>query len=274
MLKKMLFSCFALIGLAGYANSADLNIVPVPAYVPTWTGCYLGGHAGYGAMTTSSYYAYPNSSALAGDGFYTTGEYIHEFNNKGFAGGGQVGCQLQRGMFLWGLEGDWTSFSNASNDTFASAFSDPGGNFSQTTQQSMTSSALWSVRGRFGMILYNDYHVYATVGVGGARTRYAYASSMFMDAPGFVPEGVSTTASVTLQPTGFVVGAGAEWKIWPNVIVGAEYLHYDLTSDNVVLPLFNTNGPLLSLAAVGDHIRNNNVDVVRLRASWLFNLWH
>jgi outer membrane immunogenic protein len=274
MLKKMLFSCVALVGLTGYANSADLLPVPVAVYVPSWTGCYVGGHAGYGLATASSYYAYPNSSVIAGDGFYTTGEYIHDFDNKGFAGGGQVGCQLQRGMFLWGLEGDWASLSNTSYDAFSSAFSDPGGNFSQTTQQSMTTSALWSVRARFGMILYNDYHVYATVGVGGARTRYTYSSSMFMDAPGFVPESNSTTANATLNPTGFVVGAGAEWKIWPNVIVGAEYLHYDLNSDNVVLANFNANGPLLSLVGVGDHVRNNNVDVVRLRASWLFNLGH
>jgi outer membrane immunogenic protein len=274
MFKKMLFSCVALVGLTGYANSADLLPVPVPVYVPSWTGCYVGGHAGYGLAASSSNYAYPNSSTIAGDGFYATGEYIHDFSNKGFAGGGQIGCQLQRGMFLWGLEGDWTSFSNTSNDTFSSAFSDAGGNFSQTAQQSLTASALWSVRARFGMILYNDYHLYATVGVGGARTRYAYASSMAMDAPGFVAESASTTAKATLDPTGFVVGAGAEWKVLPNVIVGAEYLHYDLNSDNVVLANFNATGPLLSLAAVGDHVRNNNVDVVRLRASWLFNLGH
>jgi opacity protein-like surface antigen len=105
MLKKMLYSCVALVGLTGYANSADLLPVPVPLYVPSWTGCYVGGHAGYGVAMTTSYYAYPNSSTIAGDGFFTTGEYIHDFNNKGFAGGGQIGCQLQRGMFLWGGEG-------------------------------------------------------------------------------------------------------------------------------------------------------------------------
>jgi hypothetical protein len=40
----------------------------------------------------------------------------HNFDNKGFAGGGQTGCQLQTGTFLWGLEGDWSSFGNSSSE--------------------------------------------------------------------------------------------------------------------------------------------------------------
>ena len=65
-----------------------------------------------------------------------------------------------------------------------------------------------------------------------------------------------------------MLGAGAEWKVWSNLIVGAEYLHYDLTSDTV-LP-FNTV-LLNSLIALGDHVHTRNVDVVRVRLGWLFN---
>jgi opacity protein-like surface antigen len=31
-----------------------------------------------------------------------------------------------------------------------------------------------------------------------------------------------------------VFGAGAEWKIWPNFIVGAEYLHYAFNSSSAI----------------------------------------
>jgi opacity protein-like surface antigen len=55
MLRKMLLSGVALIGLTGLASAADLAFkAPPPVYVPTWTGCYIGGHAGYDAVDGSS----------------------------------------------------------------------------------------------------------------------------------------------------------------------------------------------------------------------------
>jgi opacity protein-like surface antigen len=60
MLRKMLLSGVALIGLTGLASAADLAFkAPPPVYVPTWTGCYIGGHAGYGQTTSSSSYNAP-----------------------------------------------------------------------------------------------------------------------------------------------------------------------------------------------------------------------
>jgi opacity protein-like surface antigen len=75
------------------------------------------------------------------------------------------------------------------------------------------------------------------------------------------------SGAVAMSPTGFVVGAGAEWKIWPDVVVGVEYLHYMLESDTVI-PIGQR--PLNPLVGLGDHVHTNNVDAVRLRASWLF----
>jgi hypothetical protein len=68
-------------------------------------------------------------------------------------------------------------------------------------------------------------------------------------------------------------GAGARAAYTPSprsaLVVGAEYLHYMLESDTIV-PLTTTSlNPLIEL---GDHVHINNVDVVRLRASWLSNL--
>ena len=72
--------------------------------------------------------------------------------------------------------------------------------------------------------------------------------------------------AVTISPTGFVIGAGAEWKIWSNAVVGVEYLHYMLESDTTIAMTDSLN-PLIGL---GNHLHTNNVDTVRLRASWLF----
>ena len=170
-------------------------------------------------------------------------------------------------MFLWGAEGDWASFDNANSHVFSSGF-DEGGDtaFSQTFRQSLSYTSLWSVRGRFGGILADAYHLYATLGVGGATAKYAYTASI-NETIGGVCACDLISGAVAMSPTGFVVGAGAEWKIWSNVVVGVEYLHYMLEFDTVI-PIGQR--PLNPLVGFGDHVHTNNVDAVRLRASWLF----
>jgi opacity protein-like surface antigen len=179
----------------------------------------------------------------------------------------QLGCQQQIGMFLWGAEGDWTSFSNTNSHTYASGFDEGGGTtFGQNFKQSLSYTSLWSVRGRFGGIIADAYHLYATLGVGGATAKYAYTASINETTDGVCACDLISGAT-GLSPTGFVVGAGAEWKIWSNVVVGVEYLHYMLESDTII-PIGQR--PLNPLIGLGDHVHTNNVDMVRLRASWLF----
>jgi outer membrane immunogenic protein len=125
MLHKALLSGVALIGLTGLASAADLYVKAPPVlYVPTWTGCYIGGHAGYGETTSSSQYEVGLGTGV-NNGIIGTADpqFNDNFDNKGFVGGGQAGCQLQTGRFLWGLEGDWSSFSNSSsrNDSVSSS---------------------------------------------------------------------------------------------------------------------------------------------------------
>jgi outer membrane immunogenic protein len=268
MLSKMLVSCVALIGLTGFASAADMY-VQAPVLVPTWTGCYVGGHAGYGAATATSYLSYPDSAAFESNGFFSTGEFIQTFDNKGFVGGGQAGCQQQKGLFLWGVEGDWSSFSNkSSGDTFASSFNGGGVSFDQSFGQSLTYSSLWSIRGRLGAVVFDVFHLYATAGVGGAMANYINSVSFRDSGVGVCGCGASLANNLGMSLSGFVVGAGAEWKIRSNFVVGAEYLHYSLSSDKII-PL-NTSA-IDPLVALGDHVRTDNVDAFRLRASYLFN---
>src|SRR6266436_1678614 len=75
------------------------------------------------------------------------------------------------------------------------------------------------------------------------------------------------TETPEIYTDGLVIGAGAEWAVWNNIVVGAEYLHYAF-GDDKVLPSTPVIGPW---GAGGDHINLKTVDVVRLRASYLFN---
>jgi hypothetical protein len=91
----------------------------------------------------------------------------------------------------------------------------------------------------------------------------------------------ASASNVSLNPTGIVFGAGAEWKIWPNFVVGAEYLHYAFNSSTAIPAAGGTSfisSPTPTAFIVGpssgDHVSLNSVDVIRLRASYLFNCWN
>jgi outer membrane immunogenic protein len=263
---KTLFAFAVLFAATALANAADLG-VQATTHATSWTGCYIGGNAGYGSATARSYYAAPASPDIDANGHFATRTFIQDFGNKGFLGGAQLGCQQQIGMFLWGAEGDWASFDNANSHVLSSGFDEGGGTtFGQNFKQTLSYTSLWSVRGRFGGILADSYHLYATAGIGGATAKYAYTASINETTDGICACDLMRGAA-GLSPTGFVVGAGAEWKIWSNVVVGVEYLHYMLESDTII-PIGQR--PLNPLIGLGDHVHTNNVDMVRLRASWLF----
>jgi outer membrane immunogenic protein len=266
---RLALSCVILAASTGLAGAADIA-VPPPPDAPTWTGCYVGGHGGYGATKSNSFYSSPVSPVLDVNGFFTAGLTVQTFDNKGLAGGGQAGCQQQMGGFIWGLEADWSSFSNNASQVFSNSFDEGGGvTFSQTFNQSLGFSSLWSIRGRFGFVVSEVYHLYVTAGVGGAKANYAYSGSFRETGAGGCVCG-SIAGNVSISPTGLVLGVGAEWKAWSNIILGAEYLHYDLTSDTVI-PFFTA--ALNPLIALGDHARTKSADVVRVRLSWLVNPW-
>lgn len=214
-----------------------------------------------------------------------------DFDNDGFAGGGQAGCQLQTGNFLWGLEGDWSSFSNSSsktwgtNSNYVSSYDYYGSN---SYNQTVSTSSLWSVRARFGIITSEVYHLYATMGIGGERASatlsgtYSSGDSStgnYCSASYYGEYCGSGAASVSKDLVGLVLGAGAEWKIWSNVIVGAEYLHYALASDVSLAGTtpcsggYYCGGSKYNFAlGNGTNVHFGDVDVVRFRASWLFNM--
>ena len=271
MSKKLLLSSVALIGLAGFASAADLYVKAAPTapiHVSTWTGCYLGGHAGYGKEESTDQYTFLptyNQSAET--------PQVGNYSNQGFAGGGQAGCQLQTGTFLWGLEGDFTSFHNKDTKNYFTQYYDSElwENYTSSTTLSVSKSSLWSVRGRFGIVTSNVYHLYATMGIGGEKGSYSYsdvhtASGSLGD---FTP---STAGGVGISSVGLVYGAGAEWKVLPYIVLRAEYLHYAIAKDTPLPQNMTPITGILTGPGLGDHVHLGDADVVRVGASWLFNL--
>ena len=141
------------------------------APVKSWQGCYAGGHGGGGFGSAS------------------------RSNTSGALIGGQVGCNIQSGRFVGGLEGD-ASYTGVSNRNNANKF---------------RQKWLSSVRARGGYLVDDRLLAYGTVGLGIGTGQYTDIS------------GRSDDTSV-----GWVAGAGAEYKFTDTISGRAEYLHYDL----------------------------------------------
>ena len=79
----------------GAASAADLagKAMPyaAPAPVFSWTGCYVGVHAGAGVLLDQGFQSQTSSDDRHGVG--------------GLAGG-QIGCNYQTGMLVLGIEGE------------------------------------------------------------------------------------------------------------------------------------------------------------------------
>ena len=282
-MQKTLLSGVALIALTGFANAADmpLKAAPVPVYVSTWTGCYIGGHAGYGKEHSSDQYT------MVEPGIYGPYRGYNDqpmpvtdgYDNKGFVGGGQGGCQYQTGSFLWGIEGDWSSFSNSVNKAYNSSWHtdwESGyANRTNATSLSLNKDLLWSVRAKFGLITQSDFMLYGTVGIGGEKASYDYASrynsnGCYDDCDGYWNHTHSISGSVGATPTGIVAGVGADWKIYNNWILGVLYLHYAV-SQTTALPFNAAYDGYRVGPGTGDHVTFGDVDVVRVNLSYLFN---
>src|SRR5262245_26477303 len=117
VMRRFLLGTAALIVLAGPAIAADMRPVykAPPPVVPawSWTGCYLGGHAG-GLWAESSEWVV----RTPGGAFF--GESLGRHDVNAWLGGVQGGCDYQfAGRFVIGIQGDyaWTDAEGSHDST-------------------------------------------------------------------------------------------------------------------------------------------------------------
>lgn len=263
-MKKFLLASVASLGIAGTASAADLAVrAPIVAPVPffSWTGCYIGGHVGYGKGQSSQNFQFDDvNRTFTGTEYYFT----NNFDNKGGVYGGQAGCNYELGRFVFGLEGDWS----AANLRASYNFTDPAAADSASFSSKVDSLA--SIRGRFG-IAEDRVFLYATMGWGWAKFKYSYALTDNDTADGgpirFGAGSVSSTAD------GIVLGAGVNYALTDWLILRAEYLHYAFGKDFNLTPSFLVNPAFDTGPGFNDHVTLKNVDVIRIGADWKFNFW-
>jgi outer membrane immunogenic protein len=240
-LKKLVLVLAALTIGTGGASAADL---PARSYakapvvvspVATWTGCYIGVNAGYswgdGSATLAlqpSLAAWIPNPAFAAFAVFD-GRYAS--SPSGALGGGQVGCNYQSGMFVFGVETDidYLGASRTTNRTGVVGVVPELGTLTQKLDW------LGSVRGRVGIAPGSSWLLYATGGLAYGNTNFSHQFIRTDFAPN---AGFAGTLNDDLR-TGWIVGVGAEYKVTSNWTVKAEYLYYDLGSIRIVGAPFN-----------------------------------
>ncbi len=135
-MKKILLSTTALLAMTAMAAAADLPArtmapapLPVVAPVFTWSGFYAGIHGGYhfsdsrfNRIGTTGF-----GAAVVGPG--GTIPFNIDAEREGFIFGGQIGGNVQFGMFVAGIEAD-ISYTDVESRTNVNL--NPGGGFFPT----------------------------------------------------------------------------------------------------------------------------------------------
>jgi outer membrane immunogenic protein len=231
MRRKFLLSigllAFAAAG-AGSAVAADIAARPVapppimaPPVVPEWAGFYIGINGGGGWARSSFEEVFLASTS-------TTGPFLPP-NARASGGifGFQAGHNWQWGPVVGGLEIDFDGSSMKDTSTFF--FTEfPRSTFTQETKVDELASA----RARLGYLIFPNWLLYGTVGLGWGHMRFDNTVTTAV-APGV--ETFFSSSNFTNQ-FGWVAGAGLEWQFIPHWLLRGEWLHYDFGRDTVIAP--------------------------------------
>jgi len=239
--------------LSSSAFAADLPSrmpakAPIASSVPvSWTGCYVGVHAGAG-------WAHTDFSDPTGFNIAPVGDVIGVNGGAGFVGGGQLGCDYQFATnWVVGLAGDfaWADIDGQENDPFFA-----GKTFGVPLTVHSRTDFLATATGRVGYA-WDHYLVYAKGGAAWSHNKYDvnnFACIIF----------VSCYSNATDTRLGWTAGGGFEWAFTPNWSALVEYNHYGFgTKSYTFVDPNNPAGP-----AVFDV--KQNIDVVKVGVNYRF----
>jgi outer membrane immunogenic protein len=245
------------IGLAtapGAALAADMPLkAPLSAPVQqfSWTGPYVGLHAGYGwtvdPAVRCDILPGAQTPCLSGGAFVGA----PDVNANGFLGGGQIGYNWQAANWLFGIEADFTGMNVHDVGHFATT--DP--NYANA-QISSRYDWLGTVRGRAGYAMDRTLF-YATGGFA-----YAHISQQYFDS-------VHGTQGSNGTKTGWTVGGGVEYAINRNWSVKGEYLYVNLP-DTSLTTVFTSPGPGPTGSSTATFNFKNDLNIVRLGVNYRF----
>src|SRR6266566_3026954 len=198
--------------VAGSATAADLRPRPAAPYQPpppppvySWSGCYIGANIGGG-------WADKSFNDAAGLVTGVPGADLGTHTASGVIGGGQIGCDYQAGVWVFGVQGMFDGSGMQGSNTDA------------TGLFVVNSNIPWlaTVTGRIGVTAAPTVLVYAKGGGAWVRDNYTVTA-----VPGIALGNASST------PSGWTVGGGVEWAFAGNWTAFAEYNYLDFGTSGV-----------------------------------------
>jgi opacity protein-like surface antigen len=186
--------------------------VPVdPVYAPVkaasgtnWTGAYVGAQGAYGFGQKE----WPNFVALVPGG----GKY----DVKGWLAGFDGGVNVQSGVFVFGIEGEWMWTGIKGGQTVAQDF---GGGATAVTSLNTTIDWLAIASARAGFVVRDRLLVYGKAGVAIASEKHSFDQTQTIVGLGSAALDLNGKA----VHSGVVVGAGAEYALGGNWSIKGEY---------------------------------------------------
>ena len=204
----------------GRANAADIPSTPY-ASAYSWTGFYIGGHAGG---------AWDNRDVGLFDTISSEKIGIGKTKASGFLGGGQIGLDYQFAPnWVIGIEAD-VSGADLKNTAFNGSGS--GNINTSSVQHDNTIDLFGTVRGRVGYAS-NNWLLFGSGGFAWANekvTRTQLEGTYHQATPG-TAEKASNTGK------GWTAGGGLEWGFAQNWTARVEYLHVELGAESFLFPL-------------------------------------
>ncbi|HJS60443.1 MAG TPA: outer membrane beta-barrel protein [Pseudolabrys sp.] len=248
-MKKVLLASAAVVA-SGAALAADLPTkAPLPARVApfSWSGCYIGVHAGAGWSRTDFGDA-PGFSFIA-----PVGQVVEVDSGTSFVGGGQVGCDYQfASNWVIGLAGDfsWADIDGQAVDPFFA-----GKTVGVPLTVHSRTDFLASATGRLGYA-WDRYLIYAKGGVAWSHNKYDVNNfNCFIF--------VSCYSNASDTSVGWTAGAGFEWSFAPNWSVLFEYAHYEFGTNS--LTFTDPSNGRSNIFTV-----NTDIDVVKMGVNYRF----
>jgi outer membrane immunogenic protein len=232
----------AAMSAAAPALAADLSAPPPLPYkagpfarpLYDWTGFYIGVHGGAGWSGT-------RASDPTGANFAPLGTSL-DISGKGALVGGQLGYNIQNGSWVFGVEGDFSYTDIRGNTTSTLVVPNVG----------LTTRLNWlgTVTGRLGYA-WDRTLLYAKAGTAFGNLTYDITP------PVAVFEGKDSRV-------GWTIGAGAEFAVWDNLSIKAEYNYLDLGT-RTVTATSPAGGPFPADAKVTEHM-------IKLGANYRFSV--
>ncbi|WP_045834581.1 outer membrane protein [Hyphomicrobium sp. 99] len=158
------------------------------------------------------------------------------------------GYNFQIDRYVLGVEGDW-SWGVGKTET---AIPDDGGPGIDSASARLES--IGSVRGRLGYAFFDNAMVFGTAGIGWGNAEYT-----FRDA-----DEISGRARFHSDDMGAVYGGGFELLFAYNLVLTAEYLHYDFSKDTFIADAPALNGGSDIATRLGP------IDTLRVSLSYKF----